>query len=378
MLKSGKLRALAVGSRARIEPMPDLPTVAESGYKDYEEDVWFGVVAPAKTPKEAVAQLAAWFVEAVQDPEIKIEARRSGALHGRACAARNSPRICASSMPTTAVSSARRASSRLHCTVPGNRFEEEHHGQRVWSAACIATCLFALAGHRCLVAGEDDDQNRRALPGRWQRRHHRAAPRRAHHQEPGTDRRGREPSGRRRLDRLRGGGARGAGRQHAGDQRQLLRHQPACAQGELRSAQKLSADLLSALIATSDRGQQRLVPSHACRFRQDGAVAPEAAGVCNRRARNHAAYRPRAVAARGEHRRHLCALPRRRAGDDIAARRARPRGAGELFRGGGAAERRQGARTRDRRRRSGSSRCPTCRRSTNRVTRTTTSRSGSA
>ena len=71
MLKTGKLRALAVGSRARIEPMPDLPTVAESGYKDYEEDVWFGVVAPAKTPKEAVSQLAAWFVEAVQDPEIK-------------------------------------------------------------------------------------------------------------------------------------------------------------------------------------------------------------------------------------------------------------------------------------------------------------------
>jgi tripartite-type tricarboxylate transporter receptor subunit TctC len=71
MLKSNKLRALAVGSRARIEPMPELPTVAESGYPDYEEDVWFGVVAPAKTPKDAVIQLAAWFVEAVQAPEVK-------------------------------------------------------------------------------------------------------------------------------------------------------------------------------------------------------------------------------------------------------------------------------------------------------------------
>jgi tripartite-type tricarboxylate transporter receptor subunit TctC len=71
LLKNGKLRALAVGSRTRIEAMPDLPTVAESGYKDYEEDVWFGVVAPAKTPKNAVAQLAAWFLDAVQSPEIK-------------------------------------------------------------------------------------------------------------------------------------------------------------------------------------------------------------------------------------------------------------------------------------------------------------------
>jgi tripartite-type tricarboxylate transporter receptor subunit TctC len=71
LLKAGKLRALAVGSRTRIEPMPELPTVAESGYPDYEEDVWFGVVAPAGTPKPALTQLAAWFVEAIQAPEIK-------------------------------------------------------------------------------------------------------------------------------------------------------------------------------------------------------------------------------------------------------------------------------------------------------------------
>src|SRR6185436_12516954 len=64
-IKAGTLRALAVGSRARIEPMPDLPTVAESGYKDYEEDVWFGVVAPARTPKDVISQFTAWFAEAV-------------------------------------------------------------------------------------------------------------------------------------------------------------------------------------------------------------------------------------------------------------------------------------------------------------------------
>jgi tripartite-type tricarboxylate transporter receptor subunit TctC len=71
LLKTGKLRPLAVGSRARIEPMPDLPTIAESGYQDYEEDVWFGVVAPARTPKAALTQLADWFTEAVHAPDVK-------------------------------------------------------------------------------------------------------------------------------------------------------------------------------------------------------------------------------------------------------------------------------------------------------------------
>jgi len=78
LLTTGKLRALAVGSRARIEPMPDLPTVAESGYKDYEEDVWFGVVAPARTPGNALSQFTAWFTEAVQDPDVKSKLAAQG------------------------------------------------------------------------------------------------------------------------------------------------------------------------------------------------------------------------------------------------------------------------------------------------------------
>jgi len=70
-ISAGKLRALAVGSQSRIEPMPELPTVAEAGYRDYEEEVWFGMVAPARTPKEAIALLSAWFAEAVNTPEVK-------------------------------------------------------------------------------------------------------------------------------------------------------------------------------------------------------------------------------------------------------------------------------------------------------------------
>jgi tripartite-type tricarboxylate transporter receptor subunit TctC len=71
LLSAGKLRALATGSRTRIEALPDVPTVAESGYKDYEIDLWFGVVTPAKTPKETVSQLAGWFTAAMQAPEVK-------------------------------------------------------------------------------------------------------------------------------------------------------------------------------------------------------------------------------------------------------------------------------------------------------------------
>ena len=68
---AGKARPLATMSLQHIEPLPDLPTVSESGYKGFETDVWFGVVAPAKTPKETVAQLIDWFQSAVVAPEVK-------------------------------------------------------------------------------------------------------------------------------------------------------------------------------------------------------------------------------------------------------------------------------------------------------------------
>jgi tripartite-type tricarboxylate transporter receptor subunit TctC len=70
-LNAGKLRALATGSRTRIELLPDVPTVAEAGYQDYDVDLWNGLVAPAKTPKETVSQLAGWFTAAMQTPEVK-------------------------------------------------------------------------------------------------------------------------------------------------------------------------------------------------------------------------------------------------------------------------------------------------------------------
>ncbi len=70
-IKAGTLRALATTSPSRIEPLPNLPTVAESGYKDYEVDLWWSLFAPAKTPKDTVKQLADWFTAALRAPEVK-------------------------------------------------------------------------------------------------------------------------------------------------------------------------------------------------------------------------------------------------------------------------------------------------------------------
>ena len=70
-LKAGALRALAVGSRRRAEALPDVPTVEESGFKDYDLDIWYGLVAPAKTPNDALAQAADWSASAVKTADMK-------------------------------------------------------------------------------------------------------------------------------------------------------------------------------------------------------------------------------------------------------------------------------------------------------------------
>lgn len=70
-LKAGTLRALATTSAKRIDPLPDVPTVQEAGYKDYAAEVWFGAVAPGKTPKDKTAELARFFTDAMKAPEVK-------------------------------------------------------------------------------------------------------------------------------------------------------------------------------------------------------------------------------------------------------------------------------------------------------------------
>ncbi len=69
-IQSGKLRAIAVGARSRIPELPDVPTIAESGFKDYEIDVWYAVFAPAKTPADVISRIAGWFGQASLSPAI--------------------------------------------------------------------------------------------------------------------------------------------------------------------------------------------------------------------------------------------------------------------------------------------------------------------
>jgi tripartite-type tricarboxylate transporter receptor subunit TctC len=56
-IRAGKLRAIAVGTQQRIPALPDVPTVAEQGYKDFETSQWYGIHAPAGTPPELVKRL---------------------------------------------------------------------------------------------------------------------------------------------------------------------------------------------------------------------------------------------------------------------------------------------------------------------------------
>ena len=70
-IKAGNFRALAVGSPARLEWMPDVPTVAESGYPGYEVSVWYGLFAPAGTPAAVIDQLGQWCSAAMLAPELK-------------------------------------------------------------------------------------------------------------------------------------------------------------------------------------------------------------------------------------------------------------------------------------------------------------------
>ncbi len=70
-IEAGKLRALAVSSRKRIEALPDVPTVTEAGYGDYEALQWFGLFATAGTSPRIVSRLHTLTVAALRDPDTK-------------------------------------------------------------------------------------------------------------------------------------------------------------------------------------------------------------------------------------------------------------------------------------------------------------------
>lgn len=69
-VKSGKLKALAVASRERSPLYPDIPTAAEAGVPGFDAGAWYGLLAPANTPRDVIAKISAEAARALQKPEI--------------------------------------------------------------------------------------------------------------------------------------------------------------------------------------------------------------------------------------------------------------------------------------------------------------------
>ena len=71
LVRGGKLRLIGVPMKARHPQFPDVPTFAEQGVTGFEYNTWFGVTAPAGTPRDIVMRLNAEIVRALADPEVR-------------------------------------------------------------------------------------------------------------------------------------------------------------------------------------------------------------------------------------------------------------------------------------------------------------------
>ncbi len=70
-IRSGKLRPLGVTTKERSQALPEVPTIAEQGVAGFDVSVFFGLVVPAGTPKEAIDKLNQGFAEALKQPEVR-------------------------------------------------------------------------------------------------------------------------------------------------------------------------------------------------------------------------------------------------------------------------------------------------------------------
>lgn len=78
-IRNGKLRGLAVTSLKRVDDLPQVPTVAESGYKGFEAVTWFGVLGPANLPKDVTARLNTEINKALKAPDLQKKLSDQGA-----------------------------------------------------------------------------------------------------------------------------------------------------------------------------------------------------------------------------------------------------------------------------------------------------------
>jgi tripartite-type tricarboxylate transporter receptor subunit TctC len=79
IIRSGRLRALAVSTRERTPALPDVPTAREAGFKDYEAIGWFGLMAPAGTPAAIVDRLSGEVTRAMANPTLRERTLDQGA-----------------------------------------------------------------------------------------------------------------------------------------------------------------------------------------------------------------------------------------------------------------------------------------------------------
>ena len=70
-IQSGKLRAIAVAQNKRADALPDVSTMAELGYPDFEMSTWYGIVAPAGTPQRIIQKLDAAIAETLKQPAVR-------------------------------------------------------------------------------------------------------------------------------------------------------------------------------------------------------------------------------------------------------------------------------------------------------------------
>jgi tripartite-type tricarboxylate transporter receptor subunit TctC len=81
-IRSGKLRAIAVGTQQRIPSMPDVPTVAEMGFKNFETSQWYGIHVPAGTPPEIVKRLQEESLKALKSSAVTERFATDNAIGG--------------------------------------------------------------------------------------------------------------------------------------------------------------------------------------------------------------------------------------------------------------------------------------------------------
>jgi len=86
-LSSGALRGLVTTSRTRVEALPEVPTLTETGISNYEADIFYGIVAPAKTPPEMVNRLSAWLIGALKASDMKPKLAQQGLFPVGICGA---------------------------------------------------------------------------------------------------------------------------------------------------------------------------------------------------------------------------------------------------------------------------------------------------